>query len=146
MNLCLVHRKWQQAWESRLLALWVSRQTRRPPARNERTAFRPRFEALEDRTLPSTFTVINTNDDINMGSLRWAIIRSDGTPGSNIIKFQIGTGAQSIAILSPLPSITVPVVIDGTSQPGFAGKPLIELNGSGAGPPADWISPPPTAP
>jgi hypothetical protein len=133
MNLCLVHRWRQQSWESRLQGLWVSRQTRRPATRNERMAFRPRFETLEDRTLPSTFTVINTNDDINTGSLRWAITRSDGTPGSNIIKFQIGTGAQSIAILSPLPSITVPVVIDGTSQPGFAGKPLIELNGSGAG-------------
>src|SRR5205085_8666622 len=31
--------------------------------------------------------------------------------------------------LSP-PSITDPVVIDGTTQPGFAGTPVVELNGA----------------
>jgi len=34
--------------------------------------------------------------------------------------------------LSALPAITHSVIIDGTSQPGFAGKPLIELNGTNA--------------
>ena len=33
----------------------------------------------------------------------------------------------------PLPNLTDPVVIDGTSQPGYSGTPLIELNGAGAG-------------
>ena len=40
---------------------------------------------------------------------------------------------QTIAPLSPLPAITNPVLIDGYSQPGYAGTPLIELNGSQAG-------------
>ena len=31
-----------------------------------------------------------------------------------------------------LPTITDPVIIDGTTQPGFAGKPIVELNGAGA--------------
>ena len=34
---------------------------------------------------------------------------------------------------STLPDITDPVIIDGTSQPGYAGTPLIELNGANAG-------------
>jgi hypothetical protein len=94
---------------------------------------KPTIELLEGRCLPSTFTVTNTNDDTNMGSLRWAITQANATAGPNLIDFQIGTGAQSIAILSPLPAITLPVLIDGTTQPGFKGKPLIELNGSAAG-------------
>src|SRR5262249_13652790 len=36
--------------------------------------------------------------------------------------------------------ITDPVVIDGTTQPGFAGTPLIELNGSNINNPALWIA------
>ena len=40
---------------------------------------------------------------------------------------------QTIAPLSPLPAITDPVLIDGESQPGYAGTPLIELSGSQAG-------------
>ena len=40
---------------------------------------------------------------------------------------------QTIQLLSPLPAITNPVLIDGFSQPGYAGTPLIELNGSQAG-------------
>ena len=40
---------------------------------------------------------------------------------------------QTIAPLSSLPAITNPVLIDGFSQPGYAGTPLIELSGSQAG-------------
>jgi titin len=49
--------------------------------------------------------------------------------------FQIpGLGPQTITPLSALPPITVPVSIDGTTQPGFvAGQPLIEINGTSAG-------------
>ena len=44
-----------------------------------------------------------------------------------------GSGVQTILPLSPLPAITNPVLIDGFSQPGYAGTPLIELSGSQAG-------------
>jgi hypothetical protein len=40
---------------------------------------------------------------------------------------------QTISLLSPLPPITAPVTIDGTSQPGYVGSPLIMLDGSSAG-------------
>ncbi|MFY9572266.1 MAG: BACON domain-containing carbohydrate-binding protein, partial [Blastocatellia bacterium] len=39
---------------------------------------------------------------------------------------------RTINLISPLPKITDPVIIDGTTQPGFAGRPIIELNASAA--------------
>ena len=89
---------------------------------------------MEDRTLLSTFLVSNTGDS-GPGSLRQAILDSNAATGAtNTIDFDIpGPGVQTIAPLSPLPAITNPVLIDGYSQPGYAGTPLIELNGSQAG-------------
>ena len=97
---------------------------------------RPRVELLEDRMLLSTFTVTDTGDDVNVtGSLRYAITQSNATgPGPNTIDFDIsGAGVQTIAPGSPLPTITVPVTIDGTTQPGYSGLPLIVIDGSQAG-------------
>src|SRR6185369_3198708 len=95
--------------------------------------YRPCAEALEDRTLPSGIDVTNTADS-GPGSLRQAILNSNASVGVvDTIRFAIGTGVQTIRPLSPLPTITDPVIIDATTQPGFAGTPLIELNGSSAG-------------
>lgn len=41
-----------------------------------------------------------------------------GTAGLDTIAFNIGGGAQTIAVASSLPFITEPVNIDGTTQPG----------------------------
>ena len=46
------------------------------------------------------------------------------------IRFAIGSGIQTINVLTPLPAIVESLTIDGTTQPGFAGSPIIELNGS----------------
>jgi hypothetical protein len=82
----------------------------------------------------STFTVTNTGDS-GPGSLRQAILDANAATGAtNTIDFKIpGQGVQTIAPLSPLTAITQAVVIDGYSQPGYAGLPLIEINGSQAG-------------
>jgi len=87
----------------------------------------------------ATFTV-NSAADTDDGacntshcSLREAINAANGTPGTDTIRFSIGSGAKTIALLSALPEIFDPVTIDGTSQPGFAGTPIIELNGASAG-------------
>ncbi len=54
--------------------------------------------------------------------------------GLDLIVFDIGAGGQqTIAPTSPLPNINDAVVIDGTTQPLFAGSPIIELDGTGAG-------------
>ena len=100
--------------------------------KKKRRQFEPDFHGLERRMMPSTFTVTDTSDS-GAGSLRQAILDSNASAGSSTIDFNIGTALQTIALLSPLPDITVPVLIDGTSQPGYAGVPLIDLDGTGAG-------------
>ena len=95
---------------------------------------RPRLEVMEDRTLLSGFLVSNTSGS-GPGSLRQAILASNNAVGAtNTIDFDIsGTGVQTIFPLSPLPAITNPVLIDGFSQSGYSGTPLIEINGSQTG-------------
>ena len=89
---------------------------------------------MEERTLLSTFVVGNT-DDSGPGSLRQAILDSNAAVGAtNTIDFDIaGSGVQTIFPLSSLPAIVNPVLIDGFSQAGYAGTPLIEIDGSQAG-------------
>ncbi|HEX8204124.1 MAG TPA: hypothetical protein VF590_26845, partial [Isosphaeraceae bacterium] len=104
-----------------------------------RSTARPRVEALEGRRLPATFTV-STAADGDAGSLRQAILDANGSPGADVIDFRIGSGAQTIRPTSALPEITDPVDLDATTQPGFAGRPIIELDGSGAGLGVDGLS------
>ncbi len=107
-----------------------------PPTKFSGTIFRlrPRLEVMEDRTLLSSFLVSNTGDS-GPGSLRQAIVDSnDATGGTNTIDFDIpGSGVQTIEPLTPLPPITTSVLIDGTTQPGYAGVPLIAVTGQGTG-------------
>ena len=90
-----------------------------------------RIESLEDRNLLATLMVTNT-DDSGTGSLRQAI--EDVGPSAGVpdeIHFNIpGAGPHTIQPLSDLPQINFPVIIDGTTEPDFAGSPVIELDGS----------------
>jgi titin len=90
------------------------------------------LQRLEDRALLSAIMVTNTSDS-GPGSLRQAILDSNAAPGSNRIEFSINSGIQTITPLTALPVITDPVTIDGTTQPGFANTPIIELSGVSAG-------------
>ncbi|MBE9095882.1 DUF4347 domain-containing protein [Tychonema sp. LEGE 07203] len=96
-------------------------------------AIEPEVMANYAHTL-AIFTVTNTND-AGPGSLRQAITDANATaaPPHNINFAIPGAGVQTIAPLSILPNINVPTIIDGTTQTGFAGTPLIEINGAGAG-------------
>src|SRR5262249_5621179 len=47
--------------------------------------------------------------------------------------FSIGTGSRTITPASELPHLTDAVTIDGTTQPGFGGSPLIVLRGASSG-------------
>ncbi len=74
-------------------------------------------------------------------SLREAITAANNTAGADTINFNIaGSGPRTISPLSPLPTVTQAVTIDGTSQPGFLGTPIIELNGSNAGVAANGLN------
>jgi titin len=77
-----------------------------------------------------TFKVINTADS-GAGSLRWAITNANANPGPDTITFQIsGNAPFTINLSSALPSVTDPVTIDATTQPGYSGAPVVELNGA----------------
>jgi hypothetical protein len=81
-------------------------------------------ERLEDRTLLTTFTVVNLNDS-GSGSLRQAILNANNTAGADVINFQV---AGTIALASSLPTVTGNVNIDGTTAPGFVGTPVIGID------------------
>ncbi len=79
--------------------------------------------------------VVTTTADDGPGSLRAAIefVNSDPNDSAanpDVITFAIGSGAQTISLASALPAVLNPVVIDGTTQPGYSGVPLIEIDGS----------------
>ena len=89
------------------------------------------IESLESRTLLSTY-LVNTTTDSGAGSLRQAMLNSNANPassGANEIDFAIGTGQQTITLASPLPTITAPLYINGTTQPGYGSQPLIQISG-----------------
>lgn len=73
--------------------------------------------------------VTNVNDS-GPGSLRQAILDANANPGSDTINFNITGPSLKIQPQLGLPDIIDPVVIDGSTQPGFSGAPIVELNGS----------------
>ncbi len=80
--------------------------------------------------------VCDTDDSDGDGpcTLRAAIEEANANAGSDTINFSIsGADPHTISPSSDLPTITDPVTIDGTSEPDFAGTPIVELDGSGAG-------------
>ncbi len=83
--------------------------------------------------ISNPFAVTNTNDS-GPGSLRQAILTANAVAGTQTISFNIpGDGPHTIQPQSFLPPITQSVIIDGTTQPGFAGTPIIEIDGTNAG-------------
>jgi hypothetical protein len=118
-----------------VVKLLVPSGSRRPAVRGRPARWRALVEILEPRQLLATF-VVNTAADIpspGMVTLRDAITLSNSTPGpqTNTIDFDIS--GSTIPIISPtsaLPTITQPVIIDGTSEPDFG---IVALAGNQAG-------------
>jgi streptogramin lyase len=71
------------------------------------------------QTAADLYKVVNNNPS-GAGSLNQAIINANDHPGSNTITFALPAGSLTIQPTTafPLPTITDPVVIDGTSQAG----------------------------
>ena len=86
------------------------------------------IEGLEDRRLMSTY-MVTTAADSGAGSLRQAITDANNHAGPDVIHFAIGTGAKTISPSTGLPGLGDGTVLDATTQPGYAGKPLIDING-----------------
>ena len=119
-----------------------------PPLANGTYTLRARASDLSanegtspDRTLTVLSALIVTNTlDSGAGSLRAAIQYANATAGVQTISFNIpGAGVHTIQPLSPLPFVTGAVIIDGTTQPGYGGAPLVEINGASAGAAADGL-------
>ncbi len=98
------------------------------------------------KTAAAATFIVNKTDDHNDGvcdtgdcTLREAINAANANAGADVLTFNIpGAGAHTINLTSVLPTISDPVTIDGTTQPGFAGSPVIELNGTMV--PADGLT------
>ncbi len=84
--------------------------------------------------LSATTYTVTTTADAGAGSLRQALTDASGAAGPHTIAFNIpGTGPHTIALASNLPNVNVDagLTIDGTTQPGFAGTPQIEIHHDG---------------
>jgi len=96
---------------------------------------------------PATYTVNSTGDpgdgtcDGTECTLREAIAAANANAGTDTVDFDItGAGPHTISPGSALPTITDPVIIDGTSEPDFSGTPIVELDGTNAGADADGLN------
>ncbi len=90
----------------------------------------------------ATFTVTSPNDS-GAGTLRQAILDANGAGGGpHTIGFNIAPGGlQTIRPLTPLPVVTAgQTLLDGTTQPGYAGVPIVEISGEAAGFGANGLS------
>ena len=86
--------------------------------------------SFEDRIVPATFTVLNTNDS-GPDSLRQAIIDANNTAGNDQINFNFSSGSSSntITLVSALPSI-VSAGIAGTVTINGLGASSLTINGN----------------
>ncbi|MDH4038707.1 MAG: hypothetical protein OEV86_14635, partial [Candidatus Krumholzibacteria bacterium] len=78
---------------------------------------------------PPVFAVTNTNDS-GPGSLRAALMEANGLTGGRVVFNIPGTGPHIISPETPLTGVGIPIIIDGTTQPGFAGTPVVKLTGA----------------
>jgi hypothetical protein len=142
------------------LSILSKRKSSRIPIRKSShlSFYQPRLELLEDRLVPSIFTVNTTSDDLDGGtladpagpdgtlSLREAITVANLNPGQSIEITIPGTGVQTIHVGgtpgptfgTPLPIISSPMSIL-ANQPGTTNSPLIELDGTNAGTAANGL-------
>ncbi len=96
------------------------------------------YNAPDNITTPITVT---TNADGGAGSLREAITLANLDGGADIINFNLAGGAsQIINLTNALPPILETIIIDGATQPGFDGSPLVTLDGAAAGAGANGLT------
>ncbi len=79
--------------------------------------------------LPAATFVVTNRNDAGAGSFRQAILNANSNAGADRITFNItGTPPLVISPATVLPAVTDTVAIDGTTQPGYSGAPLVALS------------------
>jgi len=75
---------------------------------------------------------VTSNADSGANTLRQAILDANNNVCGPIctINFALPSNARTIALSSALPAVTASVLIDGTTQSGYSGSPLITLDGT----------------
>jgi hypothetical protein len=86
-------------------------------------------DAITQINLDTTHTLYASPSNPSVDEIDFNITAASDTGGG----FHAGTGVATITPQSGLPAITNAVTIDGSTQPGYSGTPLIELNGMNAG-------------
>ena len=90
-----------------------------------------------------TYSVTPTADDGTPGTLQYEINAANGdhSPNAVTVGFALpGNGPFAIAVTGTL-SITRPVILDGGTQQGFLGVPIIEIQPASAAAPRGFSSP-----
>lgn len=103
------------------------------PRRRAVRGFRPEASPLEGRRLLATFMVTNTSGSASdQGSLPWAVEQANyHSAGLDVITFNIpGAGPHVIRVTDTL-YLNEQTVVDATTQPGYAGSPLVTIHGGG---------------
>ena len=104
---------------------------------------------------PADPYTVTTTADVGPGSLRNAMIAAAAAAGPQTVRFDLppaddgdgsaAGGVRTITPQTPLPELIGPDALDATTQPGYAGAPLVEIDGSiaaAAGPPGVRIDGP----
>ena len=99
--------------------------------------FGSNFSNMLTFTTGSSF-VVNTTDDVDDGicnaahcSLREAILGANAKEGLDSIEFNLsGQGPHVIRSSTALPTITDNANLDATTEPDYAGQPVVEIDGS----------------
>jgi titin len=102
---------------------------------------------LYGATIVPLTNVVTTTADGGFGSIRDAIYYANDHPGTTI-RFDIptndpgyGNGVYTIHLLGePPPLVSAGTIMDGTTQPGYTGKPIIAVDGSQVSPEAGSVS------
>ncbi len=124
---------------SNILRAWLRKQkhARRARAQPLHRTTRLRVEPLEDRLLLTNFPVTTTADS-GPGSLRAELALAEASSGDTVTFNISGSGVHIIHFTSAdptytytaLPVFNFPVTIDGTTQLGYSGSPVIQIDGS----------------
>jgi hypothetical protein len=105
---------------------------RRGPKRND-TALRPAITRLEERLAPATFVATQFTDGTSTGTLRWAILQADQTPGANTVVLRAGTYTLTLVGGMDAPGQSGALVVQGNVTVIGAGPRKTRVNASALG-------------